>query len=218
LQDDIGMTEAALALRTPGTDHLRAAIDAFNRALTVRTRDRLPWEWAITQQLLGHALITLGERDPSSGGYAQAVACDRSALEVLTAENDPDDLSNAEIDLGTALGSIGEAHGQADQMLDAANQMRAGATYRLRQRDPAAWVNAQVALSSTLNQLGLLEWRQERGDERYASQLDRSAQEHFEESVGAARAGLTAVSERSTKYVGLSAGRTGLRARGNWLA
>jgi tetratricopeptide (TPR) repeat protein len=195
LQDDIGMTEAALALRTPGTEHLRAAIDAFNQALTVRTRARSPWEWAITQQLLGHALITLGERDPSSGGDAQAVACDRSALEVLTAENDPDDWSNAEIDLGTALGSIGEARGQADQMLEAADQMRAGATARLRQRDPAAWVNAQAALSSTLNQLGQLEWRQERGDEHYASQLDRSAQQHFDESVAAARAGLTAVSE-----------------------
>lgn len=195
LQDDIGMTEAALALRTPGTDDLRAAIDAFNQALTVRTRAREPWEWAITQQLLGHALITLGERDPSSGGSAQAVACDRSTLEVLTAENDPDDWSNAEIDLGTALGSIAEARGQADQMLEAANQMRAGATARLRERDPAAWVNAQAALSSTLNQLGQLEWRQEHGNERYASQLDRSAQEHFEKSVAAARAGLAAVSE-----------------------
>ena len=195
LQDDIGMTEAALALRTPGTEHLRAAINAFNEALTVRTRARLPWEWAITQQLLGHALITLGERDPSSGGYAQAVVCDRSALEVLTVENDPDDWSTAEIDLGISLSSIGEARGQADQMLEAANQMRAGANTRLRQRDPAAWINAEAALSSTLNQLGQLEWRRERGDERYASQLDSSAQEHFEESVAAARAGLIAVSE-----------------------
>jgi hypothetical protein len=71
-------------------------------------------------------------------------------------------------------------------MQEAANQMRAGATDRLRERDPAAWVNAQLALSSTLNQLGELEWRQERGDERHASQLDRPSEEHMEEAVAAA--------------------------------
>lgn len=198
LQDDIGLTEADLALRTPGTDHLRAAITAFDQALTVRTKDAMPWEWAITQQLLGHALITLGERDPSSGGYDQAVAADHSALEILSAQNDPDDWSNAEIDLGTALSSIGQARDQADQMQEAANQIRLGATDRLRERDPAAWVNAELGLSSTLDHLGQLEWHQERGDERYASQLDRSAEEHMEEAVAAARAGLTGVTEQAS--------------------
>jgi hypothetical protein len=198
LQADIGMTEAAIGRRVPGTDHLRAAVDSYNQALTVRTRDQMPYEWAFTQSALAQTLTTLGERDPSSGGDEQAVAADRSALEVLTPETDPDDWATAEINLGVALSSIAQTKGQADQMQEAVDQLREGATDRLRERDPNAWVEAQAALASTLEELGQLEAHQVREDESHAYQLDRESEEHMEEAVAAARAGLTMVTEQGS--------------------
>jgi hypothetical protein len=112
-------------------------------------------------------------RTSSSGGDEQAVAADRQALEVLTPEVDPGNWATAD-------------------------ELRGGATDQMRERDPDARVSAQAALAMTLEQLGELEWHQERGDESRAYQLDRASEEHMEEAVAAARAGLTMVTEQGS--------------------
>src|SRR5262249_40285728 len=51
------------APRESGTVRLEEAVDASRAALTEWTRERQPLEWATTQNNLGTALETLGERE-----------------------------------------------------------------------------------------------------------------------------------------------------------
>ncbi|MEO8812605.1 MAG: hypothetical protein ABI376_06815, partial [Caulobacteraceae bacterium] len=58
---------------------------AYRAALEVRTRETMPADWAMTQNNLGNALSTLGERAGGAAGIEaldQAVAAHRAALEV----------------------------------------------------------------------------------------------------------------------------------------
>ena len=47
---------------------------AFYDALKERSRERVPLDWATTQNSLGNALATLGERESDTGRLEEAVA------------------------------------------------------------------------------------------------------------------------------------------------
>ena len=59
----LGNALAALGEREGGTARLEQAVAAYTEALKERTRARVPLEWAMTQNNLGVALMTLGERE-----------------------------------------------------------------------------------------------------------------------------------------------------------
>jgi tetratricopeptide (TPR) repeat protein len=72
--------------------HLTAAVQAFNQALEVYTRETLPQDWAATQNNLGNALQAQGSRTDGEHGtqlLAEAVATYRQALAVYTRETLP---------------------------------------------------------------------------------------------------------------------------------
>ncbi len=56
---------------------------AYRAALEVRTRDRVPLQWATTQNNLGNALSALGEREDGTLRLQEAVAAYQGALEVF---------------------------------------------------------------------------------------------------------------------------------------
>ena len=68
---------------------LEEAVIAFHDALEEFTRERMPLDWAKTQNNLGLALTTLGEREGSTVRLEQAVVAFRQALEELTQEREP---------------------------------------------------------------------------------------------------------------------------------
>ncbi len=53
------------------------------------TRERVPLDWAMTQNNLGTALQTLGEREDGTQRLEEAVAAFRAALEVMDARARP---------------------------------------------------------------------------------------------------------------------------------
>ena len=53
------------------------------------TRERVPLDWAATQNNLGNALRTLGERESGTARLEEAVAAYRAALEERTRERVP---------------------------------------------------------------------------------------------------------------------------------
>jgi tetratricopeptide (TPR) repeat protein len=63
--------------------HLEAGVAAYREALKVRTRDRVPLQWAITQNNLGNTLLRLGERESGTGRLEEAVAAYKAALVVF---------------------------------------------------------------------------------------------------------------------------------------
>ena len=82
-------------------------MEAYRQALTVRKRDDLPQDWAMTQNNLGAALQALGERQGGPEGLRrlnEAVEAYRQALTVFTRDDLPQDWATTQNNLGLALG------------------------------------------------------------------------------------------------------------------
>ncbi len=110
--------QCALALgeRESGTARLEEAVAAYRAALEERTRERVPLDWAATQNNLGNALWTLGERESGTGRLEEAVAAYREALKERTRERVPLDWAATQNNLGNALSGArraGERDGAA---------------------------------------------------------------------------------------------------------
>ena len=67
------------------------------------TRERVPLDWAMTQNNLGNALWTLGERESGTARLEEAVAAYRAALEERTRERVPLEWATTQNNLGNAL-------------------------------------------------------------------------------------------------------------------
>ena len=81
---------------------------AFREALKEWTRERVPLDWAMTQNNLGTALARLGERESGTARLEEAVAAFREALKERTRERVPLDWAMTQNNLGDALRSLGE--------------------------------------------------------------------------------------------------------------
>ena len=87
----MGLGNALLGLgwRESGTERLEQAVQAYRAALEERTRERVPLDWATTQDDLGSALSALGERESGTAKLEEAVTAYRAALEERTRERVP---------------------------------------------------------------------------------------------------------------------------------
>ena len=82
---------------------LAEAIVVYRNALQLVPRERVPLQWATTQNNLGTALQTLGERESGTARLEEAVAAYRAALEEWTRERVPLHWAATQNNLGTAL-------------------------------------------------------------------------------------------------------------------
>jgi hypothetical protein len=57
-----------------GTARLEEAVAAYRAALEEQARDRVPLDWAATQNNLGNALWMLGEQESGTARLKEAVA------------------------------------------------------------------------------------------------------------------------------------------------
>jgi hypothetical protein len=83
------LVSATLAVRQSDNAGLREAIVAFRLALLERTRERVPLDWAATQNNLGISLRSLGRREGSANWIEEAVAAHRKALGEFTRQHYP---------------------------------------------------------------------------------------------------------------------------------
>ncbi len=86
---------------------LKQSIETWHLVLERRTRDRLPLQWATTQNNLGVALRTLGERESGTARLEEAVAAYRAALEERTRDRVPLQWATTQNSLGVALQTLG---------------------------------------------------------------------------------------------------------------
>ncbi len=89
---------------------LEEAVSAYRAALQERTRERVPLDWAMTQNNLGNALATLGERESGTVRLEEAVSAYRAALQEYTRERVPLQWAMTQNNLGNALKFIGDCH------------------------------------------------------------------------------------------------------------
>ncbi|NJO38534.1 MAG: tetratricopeptide repeat protein, partial [Rhizobiales bacterium] len=95
---------------------LAEAIAVYRAILEEYTRERVPLDWAMTQNNLGNALSTLGARESGTASLAAAVDAYRVALEELTRARVPLYWAMTQNNLGVALWTLGERTGRKDQL------------------------------------------------------------------------------------------------------
>ena len=140
--------------------------------------------WATTQNNLGNALWTLGERESGTARLEEAVSAYRAALKEWTRERVPLDWAMTQNNLGTALQTLGERESGTARLEEAVAAYRAALEEWTRERVPLQWATTQNNLGAALAKLG----ERESGTAR------------LEEAVAACRA---ALEERTRERVPL---------------
>ena len=114
----VALNNLALALSqsqvADAVDNLERAIDLYRQLLEERTRERVPLEWALTQNNLGNALQALGERESGTGRLEEAVAVCRAALEVFKDAQATYYMEQTEQNLTAALGLLDSRGARAE--------------------------------------------------------------------------------------------------------
>jgi tetratricopeptide (TPR) repeat protein len=151
---NLGNALWTLGAREAGTARLEEAVAAFRAALEERTRERVPMDWAVTQNNLGSALATLGEREAGVARLEQAVHAYRAALEEWTRERVPLDWAMTQNNLGAALWNIGAREAGTARLKEAVAAFRASLEERTRERAPLGWAATQNNLGNALTILG----------------------------------------------------------------
>ena len=114
------------------------AIARYRALLDRRPRERVPLDWAMTQNNLGNALLTLGERESGTARLEEAVAAYRAALEERTRERVPLDWAMTQNNLGIALSTLGERESGTARLEEAVAAYRAALEEWTRERVPLA--------------------------------------------------------------------------------
>lgn len=150
------------------------AIETFGWALDLVLRDQVPLDWAKTQNRLGNALLTLGQRESGTARLDEAVAAYQAALEEQTRDRVPLDWAKTQNNLGNALLALGQRESRTARIVEAVAAYRAALEEYTRERAPLDWAMIQNNLA---NALAILDQRE-------------SGTARLEEAVAAYRAAL----------------------------
>jgi tetratricopeptide (TPR) repeat protein len=144
---------------------LREAIVAFRAALEEYTHERMPLNWAATQNNLGNALLALGWEEIGTERIEEAVLAFRAALKEYTHERMPRNWAITQNNLGNALLNLGLREGGTKRIEEAVLAFRAALEELTHKRDPRNWAAAQYNLGNALLNLGLREGETKRIEE-----------------------------------------------------
>ena len=145
------------------------AIDLYRKVLSHYTREKMPFDWATTQNNLGNALARLGERESGTGRLEEAVAAFRAALEEWTREKVPLGWATTQNNLGNALQRLGERESGTERLEQAVAAYRAALEERTREKVPLDWAMTQNNLGAALKKLGERESGTERLEQAVAA-------------------------------------------------
>jgi tetratricopeptide (TPR) repeat protein len=149
----------ALAMETIGeqADDNRALADsvaAYRNVLEELTHERVPLQWAATQNKLGNALRMLGARESGTERLQEGIAAYRAALEESTRERVPLQWAATQTSLGNALSILGERQSGKAHLEEAVAAYRAALEESTRERVPLQWAATQNSLGNALRSLG----------------------------------------------------------------
>ncbi|MFO0991262.1 MAG: tetratricopeptide repeat protein [Hyphomicrobiales bacterium] len=133
---------------------LSSSIDLYTTILVIVSRERVPLDWALTQNNLGNALQTLGERESGTTRLEQAVRAYEMALEERTRERVPLDWATTQNNLGNALQTLGGRESGTARLEQAVRAYEAALEERTRARVPLDWATTQMNLGAALATLG----------------------------------------------------------------
>ena len=169
LNHALGLAASVTGEQSGRNDWLKTAINAYRQVLKEYTRERVPLQWAMTQNNLGNALARLGARESGIARLEEAVAAYRRALEVQTREQVPLDWAMTQNNLGSALTRLGEREAGTARLEEAVAAYRQALEEYTRERVPLDWAMSQNNLGNALSKLGERESGTDRLEEAVAA-------------------------------------------------
>jgi len=150
------------------SDPLKEAVATFRQALDERTRERVPMDWAKTQNNLGVALLSLGNRESGTQCLEEALHAFRQALQELTRERVPLDWAKTQNNLGLTFAILGERESGTQRLKEAVAAFRQVLEEWTMERVPLDWAKTQNNLGNALSALG----ERERGTQHLNEAVD----------------------------------------------
>jgi len=141
--DEFGDNAAALS-----------AIERYRHLVLLRPRPAFPRDWAMTQNNLGLALRTLGERESGTARLEEAVTAFREALQENPRARAPLQWAMTQMNLGTALATLGGRESGTARLEEAVTAFREALQENTRERVPLQWAMTQMNLGAALATLG----------------------------------------------------------------
>jgi Tetratricopeptide repeat len=164
---------------------LQEAVEAYRTALREWARERLPLQWAGTQNNLGGVLTRLGERESGTQRLKGAADAYRAAMQEYTRERVPLRWATTQNNLGGALTRLGERESGTQRLEEAVEAYRAALEERTRERVPLQWAMIQNNLGGVLTRLG----EQESGTRRLEEAVEAGGAAGIYPRAGAASVG-----------------------------
>ncbi|MBW4596192.1 MAG: tetratricopeptide repeat protein, partial [Brasilonema angustatum HA4187-MV1] len=137
-------------IRENKAQNLESAIDAYQQALLVRTREAFPVDWAGTQNNLGNTYSNRIRGDKAQN-LESAIDAYQQALSVYTREAFPVDWARIQYNLGVAYSD--RIKGDKAQNLESAiDAFQQALLVRTREAFPVDWAGTQNNLGNTYSQ------------------------------------------------------------------
>jgi tetratricopeptide (TPR) repeat protein len=133
---------------------LKQSVEIWHLVLAQRPRDRVPPDWAETQNDLGLALFRLGERENGIAHLTEAVSTFDAALEERLRARVPLDWAQTQVNLGNALTTLGERESGTTRLEQAVAAYNEALKEYTRARVPLDWAATQNNLGAVLERLG----------------------------------------------------------------
>jgi tetratricopeptide (TPR) repeat protein len=133
---------------------LLMAITTYRAVLKEHTRERVPLDWAATQNDLGNALSMLGERESGTARLEEAATAYRAALQETTRDRAPLQWATTQNNLGNVLQALGERESTTARLEEAVTAYRMALEEFARERAQPNWAAAQNNLGNALRALG----------------------------------------------------------------
>jgi tetratricopeptide (TPR) repeat protein len=106
-QNNLGNAYVTLAEVEAKAENCSRAIEAYDKALKVHTRDRFPMDYGMTQNNLGNAYRTLAEVEGKAENSKRAIEAYDKALKVYTPEIFPIQYSSIKNNLEVVRAILG---------------------------------------------------------------------------------------------------------------
>jgi tetratricopeptide (TPR) repeat protein len=133
---------------------LKEAIARYQEALAMARRNRVPLDWAATQNNLANALCTLGGRESGTARLEEAVATFRLVLGKYRRDRVPLEWAMTQNNLGIALATLGARESGTARLEEAVSAFRLALEERRRDRVPLDWAASQNNLGNAMWVLG----------------------------------------------------------------
>jgi tetratricopeptide (TPR) repeat protein/competence protein ComGC len=145
---NLGVALEDLGERQGQVGMLEEAAKTYRLALEERTRERVPFNWAITQINLGDALLALGERQSDTTRLEEAVAAFHAALGEVTHDRAPFEWAGTQLDVGNALMRLGERETGTEKLDEAVQAYHAALEEWTRTSAPKSGQKFRTVLAS----------------------------------------------------------------------